>query len=385
MADNDLTTTAKALINVNQRLQKVEKGGSTGGSDTGGGNTPVDPTVPDSGVNVDPGTSLTGQKQVWNGTTKQNAEDKLILDSSVSNNLDNVGDGLQFVFKIVKMPITNGIQGSSSDLTPIATTSTTPVSGKYVCSVPVPISIKKGSFAVGTTLTVKLDGIGEGLSGVTVSMAPEVQFMLNNDGTISVKPIEGYAFDKLTAGNTGAYYDLVITSVSTYSVSTPVPPLANGTMLWSGKATATPIDVMVNPPADVPETAITLDGKLRSDFSNVGGGIEVQLDPNMQDSQNSNMVGYSTSKVFSLPLRLSKSDLVVGNTVTFASHLKGTTPSWNANAGIVVSAPPIVQDAFVKVKVLSGSLNISLRPLFGKSSETNIEAIEVLTKIVTFN
>lgn len=303
MEENDLTTTAKALINVNTRLEKVEKGGSS----TGGGTTPTDSSVPDSGVNVDPGKSLTGQTEVWSGSTKEDAEDQLTLDSSINKNLDNVGDGLQFVFKIVKTPITSGAQGTPVDLMPIATTSTTPVSGKYVCSVPVPISIKKGSFAVGTTLTVKLDGIGEGLNGVAVSMAPEVQLTFNNDGTISVKPIQGYAFDKLTSGNTGAYYDVIITSVTTYTVTAPVVPLANGTLLWSGNATV--------------GESIGLDTKLKPDFSNVGDGLAITTgdtwtfsgwkDPNAQ---------VNSGKFKAVIYRVAKADLVRGKTVTVAPY-----------------------------------------------------------------
>lgn len=306
MEENDLTATAKALLNVNQRLQKVENSGSAGGGNTGGGYTPpVDPTVPDSGVNVDPGTSLTGLKQVWSGTTKQNAEDKLTLDSSVSKNLDNVGDGLQFVFKIIKTPITNGAQGAPVDLTPIATTSTTPVSGKYVCSVPVPISIKKGSFVVGTTLTVKLDGIGEGLAGTTAVVAPELQLTLNSDGTISTKPIEGYSFDKLSAGNTGAYYDVVVTSVITYSVAAPVTPLASGTVLWSGS---------INGSGD-----ISLDPKLNADYSNVGSGITLVFDVKWSEGPNGSWYlngtpGLNTTNIV-------KEDLVAGKTITVAANL----------------------------------------------------------------
>lgn len=361
MADNDLTTTAKALINVNQRLQKVEKGGSTGGSDTGGGNTPVNPTVPDSGVNVDPGTSLTGLKQVWSGTTKQNAEDKLTLDSFVSKNLDNVGDGLQFVFKIVKTPITNGTQGTPVDLTPIATTSTTPVSGKYVCSVPVPISIKKGSFVVGTTLTVKLDGIGEGLAGTTAVVAPELQLTLNSDGTISTKPIEGYSFDKLSADNTGAYYDVVVTGVTTYSVAAPVVPLANGTVLWSGS---------INGSGD-----IVLDPKINADYSNAGSGIRLIFGRKWSDGN-----WYLVDTPDLRTMKIAKADLVIGKTITVATTMKigaaDETFGEKGNPAVSNSWTNISSNAQIHVTVGANKLTVKTDPINGPGGfQTTIDQV----------
>lgn len=369
MVENDLTETAKALINVNQRLQKVEKGGSTGGGNIGGGNTgggytpPVGPTVPDSGVNVDPGTSLTGLKQVWSGATKQNVEDKLTLDPSINKNLDNVGDGLQFVFKIVKTPITNGTQGAPVDLMPIATTSTTPVSGSYVCSVPVPISIKKGSFVVGTTLTVKLDGIGEGLAGTTVVAAPELQLTLNNDGTISTKPIEGYSFDKLSEGNTGAYYDVVVTGVITYSVAAPVTPLANGTVLWSGS---------INGSGN-----IVLDPKLNADYSNVGSGITLTFGTKWSDGAR-----YLDNPPDLKTMQIAKADLVVGKTSTVATTMKigtseNTTPE-SSNPDGTPDLQIISSNAQIHVTVGANKLTVKTDPIkdsIGDAYQTTITQV----------
>lgn len=288
----------------------------------------------------------------------------------MSKNLDNVGDGLQFVFKIIKTPITNGTQGTPADLTPIATTSTTPVSGKYVCSVPVPISIKKGSFAVGTTLTVKLDGIGEGLSGVTVSMAPEVQLTLNNDGTITVKPIEGYAFDKLTAGNTGAYYDVIINSATTYSVAAPIVPLANGTVLWSGAVMHT--------------GDISLTSKLNADYSNVGSGLKFTLDgswkvdPKYEDGSLIN----GSEINFDRPLSIAKEDLIVGKTITFTTTMEGKKvhfiPSSDSSSGLNING-----DAQLHVLISANKLSITTDGIY-ESSLDNGKFYPTITQITTY-
>lgn len=360
---NDLTLTAKVVVAHEARITALENGTKNPGGGGTDPSKPTDPSVPDSGVNVDPGKSLTGQKEVWSGATKQGAEDKLTLDSSISKNLDNVGDGLQFVFKIVKTPITNGAQGTPVDLTPIATTSTTPVSGKYVCSVPVPISIKKGSFAVGTTLTVKLDGIGEGLSGVTVSMAPEVQLTLNNDGNISVKPIEGYAFDKLTTGNTGAYYDVIVTSVTTYTVAAAVVPLANGTVIWSGSQTA-------------PSGSVSMSSKANGDWSNIGDGIAITLTEPFINGWTERGMAWKTN-----PIKIQKADLVEGHKLSFDSeNVEFLGAGVLADVTLTTTKP-----AVLAVTIGKGKITFTLTGLVGFSGRTqDVTADFTVTQVSTY-
>ncbi|QFR24077.1 hypothetical protein [Schleiferilactobacillus harbinensis] len=386
MADNDLTTTAKAVLAVNThlttvdaRLTKVEKGGSTGGGDTGGGTTtPTDPTVPDSGVNVDPGTSLTSQKEAWSGSTKVNQADKLTLDASINKTLDNVGDGLQFVFKIVKTPLTSGTQGDVADLVPVASTSTTPQTGKYVCSVPVPISIKKGSFSAGKVLTIALDGIGEGLPNITKSAPPEIQLTLNSDGTISTQPIEGYAFDKLTGGSTGAYYDVVIVSVNTYTVVPPVVPLAAGTSLWSGALSST-ID------NGTPST-LTLDNKLKADYSNVGNGVQLSVGSIWTDSLGDET--YDSSVITFSTLQIAKADLVSGKTISLKTNMAGkTVGSTNRSSNTSNGDGTVTGEASITLKVGSQTLSVSFTALVVKSNNQlnwSYSFYPKLTKVTTY-
>lgn len=91
MADNDLTTTAKAVLavnthlttvdgtvtNLNTRLEKVEKGGSTGGG-TGGGDTPGT-------------TQLPADTILWQGTQKTG---DVALSKLVNTDWSNVGTGV---------------------------------------------------------------------------------------------------------------------------------------------------------------------------------------------------------------------------------------------------------------------------------------------------
>lgn len=220
--------------------------------DTGNG------TIPDSGVNIDPGKSLSGVEQLWTGTTSITSDTEITLSKEISA----IGDGIQLQLQIIKTPITDGNPSSTVVLPIVASNNAKPQAGKYVASVPIPISILAKNLVVGQTINCAIDGIGEALATTKVSQSPVLSIYVKDSKTLVITSHEGYALDKTSAGNTGAFYTGQITSANSFTKVATIPQLPNGTVLYSGVATVS--------------SQITLN-KVNEDLTNVGSGIKVYL------------------------------------------------------------------------------------------------------------
>ncbi len=85
-----------------------------------------------------------------------------------------------------------------------------PQAGKYVCTVPIPVSIKNESFSKKSdTFDIPLSGIGEGLPVAKTTLAPllKISYTLNitskeTVGALSlvVNSTDGYALDSTSGG-----------------------------------------------------------------------------------------------------------------------------------------------------------------------------------------
>lgn len=273
--------------------------------DTGNG------TIPDSGVNIDPGKSLSGVEQLWTGTTSITSDTEITLSKEISA----IGDGIQLQLQIIKTPITDGNPSSTVVLPIVASNNAKPQAGKYVASVPIPISILAKNLVVGQTINCAIDGIGEALATTKVSQSPVLSIYVKDSKTLVITSHEGYALDKTSAGNTGAFYTGQITSANSFTKVATIPQLPNGTVLYSGVATI--------------GSQITL-SKVNSDLSNVGSGIKVYLqDPSKllpywsgSGHQGGTISLANLKLTVSNPLVFPRNKLIVGTTLaTMTSEL----------------------------------------------------------------
>lgn len=264
--------------------------------DTGNG------TIPDSGVNIDPGKSLSGVKKLWEGTTDvSNPVDVTLADTGIAT-----GEGVQFQLQIIKTPVTNGQGGSTSVLPVVASTDTKPQEGKYVASVPIPISILTKDLVIGQTINVPLDGIGEGLATTKITKSPSVSFYIKNNNAITIKNNQGYALDKSGTGNNGAFYDVQIVVINSFTRAKPVQQLPNGSILYTGKV--------------VEKTEIKLTNVADS-FSNVGDGIIIEFSNIYYTgvTVDFELGKFNVDKKFKIP----KDKLMAGTTFSIQSNLEG--------------------------------------------------------------
>lgn len=277
-------------------------------------------TIPDSGVNIDPGKSLSGVKKLWEGTTDvSNPVDVTLADTGIAT-----GEGVQFQLQIIKTPVTNGQGGSTSVLPVVASTDTKPQEGKYVASVPIPISILTKDLVIGQTINVPLDGIGEGLATTKITKSPSVSFYIKSNTVITIKNNQGYALDKSGTGNNGAFYDVQIVLINSFTRTKPVQQLPNGSILYTGK--------IVN------KTEIKLTN-LADSFSNVGDGIIIEFG-------DLSFTGFSGEKVkvtfefgkfnVNKKLMIPKASLMIGNTFSIKSNLDGF-PSFGDGSYVMIA------------------------------------------------
>lgn len=259
-------------------------------------------TIPDSGVNIDPGKSLSGVKKLWEGTTDvSNPVDVTLADTGIAT-----GEGVQFQLQIIKTPVTNGKGGSTSVLPVVASTEAKPQEGKYVASVPIPISILTKDLVIGQTINVPLDGIGEGLATTKITKSPSVSFYIKNNNAITIKNNQGYALDKSGTGNNGAFYDVQIVVINSFTRAKPVQQLPNGSILYTGKV--------------VEKTEIKLTNVADS-FSNVGDGIIIEFGDLYGSGYKVAFESgkFNVGKKFKIP----KANLMSGTTFSIKSNLDG--------------------------------------------------------------
>ena len=271
------------------------------GSDNNNNDDDNDNLIPDSGFNIDPGKNLSDTVQLWSGTTSTTSS----TDVTLAKDLLSIGDGLQFQVQILKTPITNGTTGATSILPAVASNEAKPQAGKYVASVPIPISILTKNLVIGTTINVNLNGIGEGLETTKVSQAPAISILVKDSTTLTITNYQGFALDKKGSGNNGAFYDVEITAINSFKKIASVPQLANGTVLFEGQSSG---EIDLNNVLD--------------NFTNVGDGIKIEFEPTLEVVANLHTVYFKMQDFYPdivNPLIILKSDLLENKTFSWTA------------------------------------------------------------------
>lgn len=221
--------------------------------------------ISDSKVVMDPGSSLQGVSQLWSGSTSVTTGTTVTLSKSLSD----VGDGIQLVVQILKSSVSKGVVSKSSTTLPtVFSKDTKAQADKYVCNIPIPISILASDLVVGSTVNVVITGVGEALETTTVSQAPALSIKVVDNKTLFITNYQGFALDKKGADSNGAFYDAQIISINSFTQVKEPPQLPNGTVLYTGIGYAGS--------REQPQSII-LSGGVKSDFSNVGSGIKIYL------------------------------------------------------------------------------------------------------------
>lgn len=283
--------------------------------------------ISDSKVVMDPGSSLQGVSQLWSGSTSVTTSTTVTLSKSLSD----VGDGIQLVVQILKSPVSKGVVSKSSTTLPtVFSKDTKAQAGKYVCNIPIPISILASDLVVGSTVNVVITGVGEALGATTVSQAPALSIKVVDNKTLFITNYQGFALDKKGTESNGAFYDAQITSINSFTQVKEPSQLSNGTRLYTG--------VGYGGTAESPQPLV-LSGGVTSDFSNVGSGIKVYLSSTTSSLIIATNLAVTDCNVKledlkitpASPVKIPKSNLVDGKTIVSFSgsgnHMMATSKS----------------------------------------------------------
>lgn len=319
----------KGQVDLNGLFGTGSNDNGNNSDDTGNG------TIPDSGLNIDPGKNLGYTVQLWSGTTSTTTA----TDVTLTKDLLSIGDGLQFRVQILKTNIANGVTGDTSILPTVASNEAKPQAGKYVASVPIPISILTKNLVIGETINCTIDGIGEGLETTKVSKAPAISILVKDSTTLTITSSQGFALDKKGSENNGAFYDAEITAINSFKKIEPVPQLANGNVLFVGQSSG---EIGLNNVLD--------------NFINVGDGIKIEFA--LSVVVNSTTTDFNLENFYpglSNPLIILKSDL-----------LENKIFSWTAKGGSRSGdLSPILSDKEHKatLKIENKSINLTHDPI----------------------
>lgn len=299
----------KGQVDLNGLFGTGSNDNGNNSDDTGNG------TIPDSGLNIDPGTSLSGVEQLWTGPASTVSDTEITLSKEISA----IGDGLQLQLQIVKTPITGGEPGATSILPVIASNEAKPQEGKYVASVPIPISILAKNLAVGKTINCAIDGIGEALATTKVSQSPVISIYVKDSKTLVITNHQGFALDQKSGSNNGAFYDGQVTSANSFTKEKPVAMLPNGSTLFTGSATSGEVKL-----SGVTDSWSNIADGILVYFSN----IDLEIDPSLVNDYDALYVKLTDCTTFSNPLLITKEVLKKGNQITLSA--KKTPLSVNA-------------------------------------------------------
>lgn len=314
-----------------------------------GTDNPGDSTIPDSDVNTDPGKNLIGTVQLWSGTTSTTSDTEITL----SKDLLSIGDGIQLSLQIIKTPITNGTTSATSILPVVASKEDKPQAGKYVASVPIPISILAKNLVIGQTINCVIDGIGEALSTTKVSQSPRLSIAIKDSTTLVITNHQGFALDQKSGSNNGAFYDVQITSANSFTKAKPIPQLANGSVLFEGKSSG---EIAVN--------------NVSQNFSNVGDGIKIEFAPALEVVRDSATIYLSFHDLYPdipNPLLLAKSALLEGKVFSWDAKSSGriypADKQGNVDKNVSYSYSVVLNNNKVNLKIENTSINLTYDPV----------------------
>lgn len=225
--------------------------------------------IPDVGVDTDPGHFLINRSSLWTGRTVTGQSNHVKLDKQITG-VNGVGDGLQISVILERRTIKNGVSSDPVDVTLKSSTKGKGITGYFVTTSPVPISIETKNIIMGKKLLIPFDGIGENLDGVKVHQAPELAITYNSDGTFDFEDHQGWYLDKTGDGNNGATYNVIVTHINNYTLGPKVELLPNGTTLWEGNA------IGGNPsPGNYSDHSVIALSHVNKDLTNVGSGLKI--------------------------------------------------------------------------------------------------------------
>lgn len=223
--------------------------------------------INNSSSNVDDYTTSQNISKVlaWSGTTDVNNISDITLNSDV------VGSSIEGYYKGIVLTV--GIQateysgGRAHDPVNLGVLNgdSAGINGYYMINKMYPLIIPIEKLPIGgSPITVSLTGNGESFVNTDPALYKVPGFNLRriSNGVIEVAPIKGQSF--ASDMSIGAYYKPYLTSISVFNITAVNNDLANGTTLWEG---STPDEV----------TDITLSNDVYSDYSNVGGGLSIEL------------------------------------------------------------------------------------------------------------
>lgn len=287
------THTAKTDLKTNYISLESKWFGSS--SNNTGGNTDPDNPI-DNGVNYVPGLlsdgTLTGRKLEWTGTTDSTKVNTLSFKDDLGTNLNQVGDGLQFVPYLKKILVTRGVAGEETDIPLAFDKDNKAKDGSYVVTQYLPISISRENLIAGNELVIILNGIGENDASATEVKSPELHIKYNSgNNSIDVSQVSGYAYDNLTDTKTGERYDLGISMINTFYVQGPIAQLPSSVVLFSGNANGT----------------IALSGT-DNYYSNTMNGLEITMNATTTGG-NVKYTAIGLPSTFKVP----KEELIIGN------------------------------------------------------------------------
>lgn len=261
----------KYSVDKNTRQITIPQADLTGNTTNSGNNGNSDDTdntpegrIPDVGVDTDPGQFITNRQALWTGRTVSGKVNHIKLDKEITG-VNGVGDGLQLSLILEKRIIKDGVSGDPSDLPLKASTKNKKIAGYFVTTSPIPLSIQTKDIIMGKKVVVPFDGIGEDLDNVKIHKAPSLSITYNADGTFDFEDQQGYYLDKTGDGNNGATYNVLVTHINNYTVSSKTELLPNGTTLWEGD--------LVAGTTDSPNQVVL--SRVNKDLTNVGTGLKV--------------------------------------------------------------------------------------------------------------
>lgn len=222
--------------------------------------------IPDVGVDTDPGHFLINRSSLWTGRTVTGQSNHVKLDKQITG-VNGVGDGLQISVILERRTIKNGVSSDPVDVKLKSSTKGKGITGYFVTTSPVPISIETKNIIMGKKLLIPFDGIGENLDGVKVHQAPELAITYNADGTFDFEDHQGWYLDKTGDGNNGATYNVIVTHINNYTLGPKVELLPNGTTLWEG-------NIIGGNPSYSDQSVIAL-SHVNKDLTNIGSGLKI--------------------------------------------------------------------------------------------------------------
>lgn len=269
--------------------------------------------IPDVGVDTDPGHFLINRSSLWTGRTVTGQSNHVKLDKQITG-VNGVGDGLQISVILERRTIKNGVSSDPVDVTLKSSTKGKGITGYFVTTSPVPISIETKNIIMGKKLLIPFDGIGENLDGVKVHKAPELAITYNADGTFDFEDHQGWYLDKTGDGNNGATYNVIVTHINNYTLGPKVELLPNGTTLWEG-------NVIGGNPSYSDQSVIAL-SHVNKDLTNIGSGLKIYF-PEQIPKSNYRMIPFENLKLnVPNPWIIPFSQLDSGNILKIFSNLQ---------------------------------------------------------------